>query len=73
MHVYHFTDFIIPLVNAEDLVIMKIILRPVNDHKNEDRANILKYDHFSILYNGTISFCEAEVCDILCNKHHFYF
>ena len=72
-HISHIYDDIIHLLHAEDLVIMKEMLRPGNDHKTEKRTNILNYDHFSIIFYGTPSISEAEECDIFCSKHHFYF
>ena len=66
-------EYNIHLVHAEDLVIMKRIVRPGNDNKNENRENIFKYDHFNIIFDGTPSFSEAKAFDTLCTKHHFYF
>ena len=72
-HILHLADNIISLVYAEDLIMTRTILRPGNDRNNENRTKIFKYNNFGIIFDGTPSFAEAEVCDILCTKNTVYF
>ena len=58
-HISHLADDFIPLVHEEDLAILRTILLP--HKKGTNRTRVLAYSHFSIIFNGTPSFAEAEV------------
>ena len=59
-HITHLADDILPIVHTQDIEILKTILCPANK-KNDTRSKILAYQHFSIIFDGTPSFAEAEV------------
>lgn len=56
----HLGEDVLPIVNAEDIEILKSIICQGN-LKCDDRPNILAYEHFSVVFNDTPSFAEAEV------------
>ena len=55
-HISHLANDVLPIVHIQD----KTILCPENK-KNDTRSKILAYQHFSIIFDGTPSFAEAEV------------
>ena len=60
----HLASDAIPIVHVEDLIILRDILRPTKkagDKAGDDRVNMLAYKHFSVIFDGTPSFAEAEV------------
>lgn len=59
-HISHLGDDYIPIVFHEDLEILRIILKPWQK-ENDNRTKVLVYQHFSIIFDGTPSFAEAEV------------
>lgn len=58
--VSNLADTTIPIVHLEDLEILRDILRPYNK-EGDDRVKCLAYEHFSVIFDGTPSFAEAEV------------
>ena len=53
---------ILPLVHAEDLEIMKDIVRQTTT--NEDGSGPITFREFGIIFDGTASFANAEVRNI---------